>query len=104
MARSATKRCDAPDRCVAFAAERAIILKKRCSNLVTVFACEGDASASDSDGILSGEEQDVFVCDVPDKFFDVLGKWGTNALAWQMGDLPVIYDNVMVHHVTCHIH
>ena len=72
VARSATKRCDAPDRCVAFAAERAI--RRICTNNVTVFACEGDASGSDSDGVLSGEKQDAFVCDAPGKFFDVPGE------------------------------
>ena len=40
-----------------------------------------DASGSDSDGVLSGEEQDAFVCDAPGKFFYEPGKWGTNALA-----------------------
>ena len=75
---------------------------KICANVVTVFACEADASGSDSDGVLSGEEQDAFVCDAPGKFFDEPGKWVTNALAWQMGDLPVI--STMVHHVTCHTH
>ena len=66
---------------------------KICANVVTVFACEAEASGSDSDGVLSGEEQDAFVCDAAGKFFDEPGKWGTNALAWHMGDLPVICDN-----------
>ena len=66
---------------------------KTCANVVTVFACEADASGSDSDGVLSGEEQDAFVCDSPGKLFDEPCKWSTNALAWQMGDLPVNCDN-----------
>ena len=66
---------------------------KVCANVVTVFACEADASGSDSDEVLIGEEQDTFVCDAPGKFFDEPGKWGTNALAWQMENLPVICDN-----------
>ena len=66
---------------------------KICANVVTVFACEADASGSDSNGVLSGEVPDAFVCDAPGKFFDEPGKWGTNALAWQMEDLPVICDN-----------
>ena len=61
--------------------------------VVTVSACEADARGSDCDGVFSGEEQDAFVCDAPRKFFDEPGKWGTNALAWQMGDLPVICDS-----------
>ena len=92
VARSATKRCDAPDRCVAFAAERTRSAKI-CANVVTVFACEADVSGSDGDGGLSGEEQDAFICDAPYKFSDEPGKRGRNALAWQMGDLPVICDN-----------
>ena len=43
---------------------------KICANVVTVFACEADASGSDSDRVLSGEEQDAFVCDAPGTFFD----------------------------------
>ena len=66
---------------------------KVCANVVIVFAGEADASGSDSDGGLSGEEQDAFVCDAPGKFFGEPGKWGTNALVWQMGNLPVICDN-----------
>ena len=66
---------------------------KNCSNVVAVFACEADASGSDSDGVLSGEEQDVFVCDAPGKVFDEPGEWNTNGLAWPMGDLPVICYN-----------
>ena len=54
---------------------------KICANVVTVFVCEADASGSDSDGLLSGEEQDAFVCDTPGKCFDEPGKSGTNALA-----------------------
>ena len=66
---------------------------KICANVVAVFAYEADASGSDSDGVLSVEEQDAFVCNAPGKFFYEPGKWGTNALAWQMGDLPVMNDN-----------
>ena len=66
---------------------------KICLNVVTIFACEGDSSGNDSDGVLGREEQDAFFCDAPGKFFYEPGKWGTNALAWQMGDLPVICDN-----------
>ena len=47
---------------------------KLCANVVTVFACEDDANGSDSDGVLSGEEQDAFVCDAPGKIFDDPGK------------------------------
>ena len=43
---------------------------KICANVVTVFACEADGSGSDSDGVLSGEKQDAFVCDALGKFFD----------------------------------
>ena len=35
---------------------------KICANIVTVFACEADASGSDSDGVLSSEEQDLLRC------------------------------------------
>ena len=42
---------------------------KICANVVTVFACEADPSGSDGDEILSGEEQDAFVCDAPGMFF-----------------------------------
>ena len=67
---------------------------KICSNVVSVFAfCGADASGSDGAGGLSGEEQDAFVCDAPDKFFDEPGKRGRNALAWKMEDLPISYDN-----------
>ena len=64
------------------------------------FACEADASGSDSDGVLSREEQDAVVCDASGKFFDKPGKWGTNALACQMGDLPVICDNSALCHMS----
>ena len=63
------------------------------ANVVIAFACEADASGSDSDGGLSAEEQDAFVCDALGKCFDEPGKRGRNSLAWQMGDLPVICDN-----------
>ena len=53
---------------------------KICANVVTVFACEADASGSNSDGVLSRKEQDAFFCDTPGKFFDEPGKWGTNAV------------------------
>ena len=43
---------------------------KTCANVVTVFACEADASGSDSDKVLSKEEQDAFVCDAPGTVFD----------------------------------
>ena len=66
---------------------------KVCANVVTNFACEADANGSDSDGGLSGEEQDTFVCHAPGKCFDEPGKKGRNSLAWQMGDLPVFCDN-----------
>ena len=69
------------------------------ANVVPAFACEAGASGSDSDGVLSGEEQDAFFCDAPGKFFDEPGKSGINALAWQMGDLLVICDNG----VSCHM-
>ena len=91
VVRRATKRCDAPDRCVAFAAERAI--RQKYAPTSSPFLPEADASGSDSDGVLSGEERDAFVCDAPGKFLEEPGKWGTNTLAWQMGDLPVICDN-----------
>ena len=66
---------------------------KVCANVVPVFACEADASGSDSDEVLSGKEQDAFVYDEPGKFFDESGKRGKHTLAWQMGDLLVICDN-----------
>ena len=66
---------------------------KMCATSSPFFACEADAGGSDSDGVLNGEKQDAFVCGAPDKVFDEPGKWGTNALAWQMGNLPVICDN-----------
>ena len=66
---------------------------KICANVVIIFACEADASGSNSDEVLSGEEQDTFFCDAPGKCFDEPCKRGRNALAWQMGDLPVICDN-----------
>ena len=43
-------------------------------NVVTVYTCEADASGSDSDGVLSGEEQDAFFCYAPGKFFYESGK------------------------------
>ena len=63
------------------------------ANVVTAFACEADASGSDSDGGLSAEEQNAFVCDAPGKCFDEPGKRGRNSLAWQMEDLPVFCEN-----------
>ena len=72
---------------------------KICTNVVTVFACEADASGCDSDGGLSGEEQDAFVFDASGKVFDEPGKRGRNALAWQMRDLPVYCDN----RASCHM-
>ena len=66
---------------------------KISANVVTAFACEADVSGSDSDGGLSAEEQDAFVCDAPGKCFVEPGKRGRNSLAWQMGDLPVICIN-----------
>ena len=66
---------------------------KTCANVVIVFACGADASGSDSDEVLSKEEQNAFVCDAPGTVVDEPGIMGTNALAWQMGDLPVICDN-----------
>ena len=72
---------------------------KICANVVTVLACEADASGSDGDGVLSGEEWNAFVCDAPDKVFDEPGKRGSSALDWQVGDLPVICDNG----ASCHI-
>ena len=92
VVRPATNRCDAPDRCVSVCGGKGHSAKN-CANVVTVFACEADASGSDSNGVLSGGEQDTFVCDAPGKFSDEPGKWGTNALVWQMGDVPVICDN-----------
>ena len=74
---------------------------KICANVVILFACEADASGSDSDGVLSGEEQDAFVCDAPGKFFYEPGKKGRNTLAWQMGDLPLFAP--LEHQATCHI-
>ena len=71
VVRPTTKRCDAPDRCVASAVERVI---RRTPNVVTIFTCEADVSGSDSDGVLSGEEQEAFVCDAPGKFSDEPGK------------------------------
>ena len=68
------------------------------ANVVTAFDCEADASGSDSDGGLSAEDQDAFVCDAPGKCFDEPGKRGRNSLPWQMGDLPVICDN----RASCH--
>ena len=49
-------------------------LAKIYANVVTVFACEADASGSDSDGVLGGEEQDAFFYDAPGKVFDEPGK------------------------------
>ena len=73
---------------------------KICANVVTVFTCEADASGSDSDGVLSGEEKNDFFCDIPGKFFDEPAKWDRNALAWQMGNLPVICDNSASYHMS----
>ena len=47
---------------------------KVCASVVTVCACEADASGSDRDGVFSGEEQNAFVCDAPGKVFDEPGK------------------------------
>ena len=66
---------------------------KICTNVVAAFACDADVSGSGGDGVLRGDEQDAFFCNAPGKFFDEPGKWDTNALAWQMGDLPVFCDN-----------
>ena len=74
------KRFDAPDRCVVLTAEK-LFSAKIYANVVTSFACEADASGSDSDGGLSAEEQDAFVCDAPGKCFDEPGKRGRNSLA-----------------------
>ena len=63
------------------------------ANVAAVFACEAVASGSDGDGGLSGEEQDALVYDAPGMCFDEPGKRGRNALARQMGDLPVICDD-----------
>ena len=68
------------------------------ANVVTAFACEADASGSDSVGSLSTEEQYAFICDAPGKCFDEPGKRGRTSLAWQMGHLPVICDN----RASCH--
>ena len=66
---------------------------KICTKVVTVFACEADASGSDSNGVLSGEEQNAFVCNGPGNCFNEPDKRGRDAFAWQMGDLLLICDN-----------
>ena len=91
VARSATKRCEAPDRCAAFAAERAIRRKyaltsspsfpaklTRVAATVTGFSVEKSRTPSSA---------------APSKVFDEPGKWGTNKLALQMRNFPVICDN-----------
>ena len=80
MVRPATKRCDAPVQVCSVCSGKGHPAKI-FANVVTASACEADASGSDSDGVLSGEEQDAFVCDAPGKFFDEPGKWGTDAPA-----------------------
>ena len=90
--RPATKRCNTPDRCVAFAAERAIRRKYAPTSspslpakLTRVAATTKGFSAEKSRTPSSAMQQA--------KVFDEPGKWSTNALAWQLGDLPVICDN-----------
>ena len=52
------------------------------------------------DGGLSRQEQGAFVCDAPCKFFDEPGKRGRNALAWQIGDFPVVCDKRALCHMS----
>ena len=73
---------------------------KLCANVVTVYACEAATSDSDGDKVISGEEQDAFVCDEPGKGFDKSGKMSCSALAWQIRDLPVFRDSGASCHMT----
>ena len=63
-----------------------------CANVVAASACKADASGSDGDRIIIGE-QDAFVCDAPGKSFSDSGEGDRSALSWQIGSLPVICDS-----------
>ena len=83
VARSVTKRCNATDRCgVCGGRDRSA---KLCANIVTVFACESDASGSDSDGV-SAEKYRTLLSAIQQARFSTslvqgeemrsLGRWG----------------------------
>ena len=83
VARSATKRCKAPDRCSIFGGKGHSA--KICANVVTVFACEADTSGSDSDGVsaekcktFSSAMQQASFSKSPTKGIEMrsLGRWG----------------------------
>ena len=63
-----------------------------CGNVVLVFACQVT-----DDEILSGEEEEAFICDTPGKVFcaPVPNREGLvrrcDALKWKIGDIAVIY-------------
>ena len=83
VARSATKRRNAPDRCSIFGGKGHSA--KICANVVTVFACEADTSGSDSDGV-SAEKCKMFSSAMQQASFSTslikgiemrsLGRWG----------------------------
>ena len=82
-ARSATKWCNAPDRCSIFGGKGQSA--KICANVVTVFAWEADTSGSDSDGV-SAEKCKTFSSAMQQARFSTsltkgiemrsLGRWG----------------------------
>ena len=61
VARSATERCNAPDRCVMFVAEMTIQSNSSPTSSLSL-GVGADTSDSDGDKVLSGEGQKVFVC------------------------------------------
>ena len=83
-----------------FTVESAIQVQSAPTSLLS-FACGVNASDSDGNKILSGEEKDDVVCDAPGTFFDESGEGGCSALAWQVGDLPAICDKGASCHMSC---
>ena len=72
------------------------------ANVVTVLACGNTKGFNDeSDAAISGEEEEVFVCDVSDECNnESYCEGGCSALAWQVGDLTVICDS---RRASCHM-
>ena len=66
-----------------------------CANVVTILACENTTSSNDeSDAAISGEDKEAFICDMSGEYNDEsIDDGGCSALAWQVGDLTVIYDS-----------
>ena len=99
VVRPATKRCDAPDGCVAFAAERSI--RRKCAPTSSPSSpAKLTRVAATATGFLAEKSRTPLSAMHQASFFTSLVN-GVHALAWQVGDLPVVCDNGASCHM-CH--